>query len=178
MRVTITLEVRKGSKVLLRKHVRSFVRQFIDVMRIHMSQTAAEVKCTDGNLNLMPASSSHFKVNAAAGDASFGVQVGTGTNPVSISDYKLQTPISHGTGSGQLQYGAVSVGAVAVIPPSAEFTIARTFTNLSGADITVKEVGLTAKYDVYPYLLERTLLEFAIPNGENRTVTYKIKVTV
>jgi hypothetical protein len=178
MKIKVYIEVWKGDKRILVKPAKSFVRQIIDVMRIHMSQTSAEVKCTDGTLNLMPASSSHFKVNAAAGDASFGVQVGTGTNAVSISDYKLQTPISHGTGSGQLQYGAVSVGAVAVIPPSAEFTIARTFTNLSGADITVKEVGLIAKYDVYPYLLERTLLEFVIPNGENRTVTYKIKVTV
>jgi hypothetical protein len=181
MKIKAYIEVWKGNKRILVKPVKSFVRQFIDIMRVQMAQSSASIKDTSGAMQSYGFNNQAFRVNAGAGDAAWGIQVGTGTNAVAIGDYTLQSQISHGTGSGQLQYGAVSVGTVAVIPPSAEFTIARTFTNLSGADITVNEVGLVHAYGTptaYYFLLERSLLSFVIPNGESRTVTYKIKVTV
>jgi hypothetical protein len=178
MKIEAYIEVWKGNKRILVKPANSFVRQFVEALRMLMAQASADIKATNEVVYTISPSSTNLRVNAGAGASDWGILVGTGTDAVTINDYRLQTPISHGTGPGQLQYGAVSVGTVAVIPPSAEFTIARTFTNLSGADITVNEVGLAWKHDVPAFLLDRSLLTFVIPNGESRTVTYKIKVTV
>jgi hypothetical protein len=178
MKIKVYIEVWKGDKRILKKPANSFVRQFIDELRVQMAQAIGTQKTTGGTTFDVPPHQYAFRVNADAGSDAWGIQVGTGTNPVTISDYKLQSKISHGTGSGQLQYGAVSVGTVAIVGTSAQFTIARTFTNSSGADITVNEVGLVWLYIDYCYLLDRSLLTFTIPNGESRTVTYTIKVTV
>jgi hypothetical protein len=178
MKIKAYIEVWKGDKRVLVKPAHSFVKQFIAELRVQMAQSPVTQKDVNGNLWDVYADAYAFRVNAGAGIDAFGILVGIGTNPVAIDDYKLQSKISHGTGSGQLQYGSVSVGTVAIIGSSAQFTIARTFTNNSGADITVNEVGLVWDWSGKYFLLDRSLLTFTIPNGESRTVTYTIKVTV
>lgn len=123
------------------------------------------------------------KVDAGSTDDLFGVQVGTGTGAVTINDYALGTKVLHGTTSGKLAYGAVSLGAVSIVSSTAQFTISRTFTNSSGADIDVKEVGLVCKFSTtapltFYVLIERTLLSFTVANGTSGTVTYTLSVSV
>jgi dUTPase len=60
--------------------------------------------------------------------------------------------------------------------------MARTFTNNSGADITVNEVGLIVK-DYYGttvgyFMIEHSALTFTVANGTSGTVTYTISATV
>jgi hypothetical protein len=124
-------------------------------------------------------------MQAGAGDDTFGIQVGTGTTAVAIDQYALAGKIAHGAGTGQLQYGAMSV----LTPPQTvgnkrQFTAARTFTNLSGADITVNEVGLVVQAPdtggtPHKFLIERTVMATpkVIPNGGSSTWTYTISVT-
>jgi hypothetical protein len=178
MKIKAYIEVWKGDKRILVKPANSFVRQLIDTLRMQMSQGTTNIRDVNNSVWSMSPSQYSFMVNAGVGADTWGIQVGTGTSSVGIEDYKLASKISHGTGSGQLQYGAVSVGNVAIVGTSAQFTIARTFTNNSGADITVNEVGLIWNYAGLYFLLDRSLLTFTVPNGESRTVTYTIKVTV
>jgi len=71
-----------------------------------------------------------------------GIVIGTGTTAVTINDFKLEAPIAHGTGSGELQYSAVSFGAPVSSTGTTYFIISRLFTNNSGSQIDVTEAGL------------------------------------
>lgn len=174
--------VDKHGKVIkrIRKKCRSYIRQMIDLLQIGLSYTSGTVKDTGGTSRTASYNNPNFNSTAAAANANYGIQVGTGTTTVTISDYQLATQIAHGAGSGQLQYGATSVGSVAIIGTSAQFIVARTFTNSSGASITVNEVGLVSRdgVNLWYYMMERSLITFAIADGASATVTYTIKVTV
>lgn len=80
--------------------------------------------------------------NAPAGNITYGIVLGSGTNGMIPSDVALQTPILHGGTSGKLSYGAC-VNTEAVVSGNNIINAwARTITNGSGADITVNEVAI------------------------------------
>jgi hypothetical protein len=122
-------------------------------------------------------------MDAASANDLFGIQLGTGDTAPDISDYQLTTKISHGTGSGQLSYGAVTIGTVAIIGSMAKITISRPFTNDSGNTIDVAEAGLVMAFkDTVPntfyVLIEHCLQTFSIANGLSGTGTYSLSVSV
>jgi hypothetical protein len=118
---------------------------------------------------------------APAGDTTAGIVLGTNDTPVSIGQYNLQSPISHGTGAGQLSYGATNVESL-VKDTTWYFRVIRTFTNNSGASITVKEMGLFVRLGMssspyyYSCMLARDVLTtpITIPSGSTLTVRYII----
>jgi hypothetical protein len=77
-------------------------------------------------------------------DDSFGIIVGSGSTPVSPTDYALASKIPHGTGSGQLDYEPSTVTS-SYSSTSSYIEIARSFINRSGADIVVREVGIVGR---------------------------------
>jgi len=85
-----------------------------------------------------------LRVNAPEASAGYGIVVGTGTTPVSPTDYKLENQIPHGTGSGQLYYRAVSVGSVVVSGNVSKISMTRTLINYTSSDIVVRETGVYA----------------------------------
>jgi hypothetical protein len=89
---------------------------------------------------------------APIGETSAGIVVGSADTPVSIGQYMLVTLIGHGTGSGQLQYGATTVEALSK-NATWQFRMIRTFTNGSGATVTVREIGIYVRlgYSASPY---------------------------
>jgi len=121
-----------------------------------------------------------WKCNGAAGD-NLGPVVGSGTTAVTIDDYKLDTQITHGTGSGQLSFGAVSFNAPQTSGQTRSFEVVRQFTNGSGGTVTVREIGLHMNNEPssYFYLCLRDVLASAIDveNTKVLTVTYKIQAT-
>jgi len=104
-----------------------------------------------------------------------GLVVGTGTTSPTRDDYKLESPITHGTGIGQLYYGASDV-----YYGSDHIEVRRSFGNNSGGDITINEVGLIARYydvdaaEVRGALIARSLFTITIPDGGSATLYYKI----
>jgi len=71
------------------------------------------------------------------------IQVGNGSQSNPSAATKLAAPIPSGTGSGQLVYGAVSVSSnIAVSGSSAYFYIVQAFSNESGADVSITEIGI------------------------------------
>jgi len=83
-------------------------------------------------------------INAPDDVDSYGIVVGKGETPVSPEDYNLDDKIAHGTASGQLDYGAHTFEDVVVEDKVSKFRVSRTFSNVSGAEITVKEIGIIA----------------------------------
>ena len=159
----------------------SLVRQFMClVLKDMFDALGLNIRDTGNTLRLLNTSQSMMTVDAAAISDLYGILVGTGTNAVTVLDYALQTKIAHGTGAGQLSYGACTVSADVIEDGSdVYFLIQRIFTNSSGGDITIKEVGIAAKDGGTQYFLyDRTLSEKTITNGSNATLTYKIKISV
>ena len=170
----------------------SYVRQLIDILYGSMAGSTAESTKDTSNAaqNMIDGGGwyymnsalnvSQLLVTAGVGDTTYGIQVGTAGGAITINDYHLNTLILNGNSATQLEYGSVSVGGVAIVGSTAQFTIARTMTNNSGADITVNEVGLVVKpYSraIY-FLVEHSLLTFTVTNGTSGTVTYTISVSV
>jgi hypothetical protein len=179
----VKIELRdKNGKVVktLKKRCHSYVRQMIDVLHDEMGYAfAADIKDTGATSRTLSGSEDPFSLAANAGIDAHGIQVGTDTTAVAIDQYHLIAQILEGSTSGKLTHGSTSVGAVALVGSTAKFTISRTFTNNSGADIIVNEVALTISTSVtgWRVMIERSLLTFTISNGTSGTVTYTISVT-
>jgi hypothetical protein len=127
----------------------------------------------------------YLNVNAPVNDANYGIRVGSGSTTPTANDYNLANPIAHGTGSGQLLYGATTIESVVVDENNrTSFRIIRTFSNSSGATVTVREIGLSVKWyrPGYGYtyaLLARDVLSSAVdvPDGATLTVRYILSTT-
>lgn len=82
----------------------------------------------------------------------WGTVIGTGTNAVTIADTKLQTQIASGVSANQLIYGIQQYSAGPYTSGSSRyFLIGRTFTNISGGNITVQEMGIYVYHATGPY---------------------------
>jgi hypothetical protein len=116
-----------------------------------------------------------------AGETTAGIVVGSSDLPVSLGQYSLGSLIGHGMGSGQLQYGATTVESL-VKNSTWYFRIVRTFTNGSGATVTVREIGLYIRLgtntspNYYSCMLARDVPTSAInvPAGSTLTLRYII----
>jgi len=127
-------------------------------------------------------------LNAGDNDDSYGIWVGSGQATVSPTDYNLSSKISHGSGSGQLDYEPHTVTS-SYSDTSSYVEIARSFVNKSGADVVVREVGLVARNywknsvkvrnDV-KFLIARDVLPtpVTVKNLGSLTVRYRISLSL
>jgi hypothetical protein len=121
-----------------------------------------------------------FGCYAAEGIDSVGIVVGTGTTPVSLGQYNLVSKIPHGDGSGQLYYYECVVLSLTT-NAAWSFNVERMFDNLSGATITVNEVGLfiylpTGRAEESIIMLARDVVSggIQVPSPGTLTVRYII----
>jgi hypothetical protein len=119
-----------------------------------------------------------FTTNAPGGTASYGIQVGTGTAANSTSTYALASQIANGTGSGQLSYGTHgynwSTGSTLT-------AVARSFTNSSGASITISEVGLVWESNwgsSYNFMMIRDVLSSSVTIANNGSATFQYTISI
>lgn len=96
----------------------------------------------------------------------FGLVLGSGDTAFDIDDFALSALIAHGTGAGQLSYAAQ---VAPVLDYSAKIWKAshiRTFSNLSGAQVDVKEMGFIRKQMIFStstyFLMARDVLAAVI----------------
>jgi len=124
---------------------------------------------------------------AGAGDAAYGIVVGTSDTAFSANHHTLQALIAHGTGSGQFSYQAQAAGSKAYTAGTKTWksTLTRIFNNNSEGSITVKETGLyyggaSPFYNNsnMKWMNERTVLSpaVAVAVGAQLTVTYEISM--
>lgn len=183
---TITIKDKEGHTLKrIRRPSRSMVLAYDDLLYGQMAQATHTIKDAGGTNRDVVVDTYKFACNAAAGDTGMGILWGSGDTAVAIDDYTLDVPISHGVGAGQLSYAAVSFTAPSTLGDKRSFTITRSATNASGANVTVKEIGLFVKASlvgavaVY-FLAIRDVLAtaFTVPNGGAITTVYTIAVEV
>jgi len=175
----------KTGRVIIERESKSFVIQFLQLVKVAGQDVGKIVKTTDGVTRTVrhPSYGSYpfLKLASGAGDDKYGIQVGTGTTTPANLDYCLESKIAHGTGAGQLEYQATSIADPTEVAGNIDWVISRVFRNASGATITVNEIGMVAMcvadgYYSY-FLIARDLLTFDILDGESKSVGYTVRTT-
>jgi len=117
--------------------------------------------------------------NAPDNEARYGIWVGSGTVAVAWEDYTLAAKIAHGTATGQLDYDTHTFTEVSVTG-GARIKAVRSFKNLSGADVTVNEIGLVQNIGGYYFLHLRDVLPTSVivPTDYGLNVIYYIEHTI
>ena len=109
----------------------------------------------------------------------YGVIVGSGASAVTKYDYDLQSQYKDGIEANQLIHGKTTVEDVDGDGMESVWRVIRTFTNESGATITVREIGLAVLCQGKYVLIARDVLDTPedIPDAASLTVRYVFKVT-
>ena len=166
----------------LKQPARSWLKQWSQLIYGGMSGVAQSVLDTNGVSRTQSATYDLLGIAGLAGNASLGVVAGTGTNPVTINDYRLQSQIVHGVGVGQFNHQATEI----IYPPSVSgsecyFQVKRIFINGSGGMVSVNEIGVYgAITSSYQACIIRDVLvgTVNIPDGGSMTVIYRVKAVV
>lgn len=120
-----------------------------------------------------------------AGDATYGIVVGSGDTAESFESIALASAIVNGVTSGTLSYAQQSLPVVSYDADSKKLTAvhARILNNNSGAEIIVKEVAWIIDEFLYSdrskVMTSRDVLAtpVTVPNAGQLTVTYTIEMT-
>lgn len=181
-------EIKRKSRVY---RGRSYLIAHAQHLLCSLSNTNISSVLDTGNTSrtlLRPAvgGNSWWQGTAGVGTGTSGIQIGTGNTTVTITDFSLAALIAHGTSSGQMEYGS-SANFSAILGSGSErhFTNTRTFTNNSGGNITVAEVGLAVITDDSGsanrnFLVARDVLgsTVLVADTEALAVVYTIKVVL
>jgi hypothetical protein len=178
--------IKEGDKIVrkVRKQKgHSFVKQFAQYLLRNMVNQSITVKDIGNNSRTL--STSYFinaNTNAGATITTYGLVIGSNATAVTINDYTLNTQIAHGITAGTLQYSAMAIGAPTSDATSNYFVMTRVFTNGSGGNVSINEIGIYVYDDssTYCFCFSRDILTSTITltNGQNLTLNYTIKVTI
>lgn len=115
-----------------------------------------------------------------------GIVLGSSDTPWTNTQYKLENEITNGTGAGQLLYSAEIAVSNYFNPATNKWIISkyRTFTNSSGENVTIKELGLnltvgggvvTGGYDWRRVLVMRDVISAIVLPTDN---LLKVAITI
>jgi len=178
LKTQIGAEIRDAQGRFLRsvpfRESHCLLKQFVQIWLVQASQVYMSMIQTSGAAYAAAPNSVAFGTHAVA-VKTWGMQIGTGNTPVTMADYKLETPLTTDIG-----YGSPSWAVENPDSDTWQMCFSRAFTNNSGSDIDVKEVGIICKagYMAKLFLIERSLYEVTIPAGGTLTMTYKIAVSL
>ncbi len=168
----------------------SLIRAFVDICGANFIQSgvAGSLAWALPNLsnvarNIYVGTIHQMFSGALVGDSTYGIVVGTGTNPVTVADYVLQAQIVHGSGAGQLQYSSMAWLAPVTDGTSRVFTQTRSFYNATANPITINEVGIYAYQRITSgasdiFMIDRTLSTTTVNPAATKVLTYSFKATV
>lgn len=154
----------RKSDLLLRNFIRILVCHLTGAETIAYDQNGEEITITHHQ--------NSFNIMAGQGNDSKGIVVGLSSESEEPTQYRLISKISHGSGQGQLWYGAMATSC----EDQSLLVIGRPFTNRTLQDIEVKEVGLLAETSSGIILIERTVLVFTIKAGKTKIVEYLVSL--
>jgi hypothetical protein len=112
------------------------------------------------------------------------IVVGSGTAKPTINDTGLESQIGNGTGAGQLQYGrdSLTTPVANTNTNTASMTWSKSFTNGSGGNVTVSEVGAYINVNTTSgsttYFILHDLLPSPITLSPNQVLTVVYTLTI
>ena len=156
-----------------------FIIALIDTLYGTFANVSVNVVDTGGTSRSIT-SAVYFGYNGfgALGETLRGIQVGSGSAPVSMSDYALGSLITHGTGSGQLYYYACQTDLHTFSTKRLRI-FQRPIANKSGTNITAYEMGLALTTNSnYTCLLARNVISggVSLVNGGYYVFQYMFEV--
>jgi len=132
----------------------------------------------NSSITISPYGNAILNAVAPSGNDKYGIVIGTGTTQFSVSDYKLDSPLSNSEFSyGQTSYTQSTSGNVLTIGWT------RSFINKEAGSVNVTEVGLiAASYDSSGnlsnyFLLTRDVLSTAASVPSNGTLNVTVELT-
>ncbi|MBN2241001.1 MAG: hypothetical protein JW712_14620 [Dehalococcoidales bacterium] len=122
----------------------------------------------------------NFRMNGPVDSTYYGIVIGTGNSPVTVSDFRLANQLEN----GQMNHLVTVIADPAVTGPNCDFMVSRQFINVSGWLITVKETGIYVWLDrtpsIYSYgcaVRDVFSVPQDIPDGGGITIEYTLRVT-
>lgn len=169
----------KKRKRIYRNELDPLMSWFIDGFYAKFTNATYNTKDTGGTSQNYNPADSFYNVEAL-GDATRGIVVGTSSAAPSFSHYALQSTIAHGTGSGQLYYyEGWRTNYIFTSPKKRQFVWQRLFRNLSGADITVNEIGYYYKGNyILTFMMCRDVISggMTFQNGQYYLVQFVLEI--
>lgn len=177
--IEIRAELKTSSGITIRtcpwKRANSLLKGFLHLLLVQISQASQTILMVDDTSVSTTTQAVNLSLNALAADTTFGMVIGTGTNAVTMTDNKLQTQatanIAHAAPTFALENPSAS---------SWRISIARVFTNNTGATVGVREAALYFRTAAAGKLAcgDRTLYSVDVPSGIGLTLTYRITVSL
>jgi len=153
------------------KQANSLVSNFMKTLYSAMNGSDIKVISTGGSEVTLSPSVLYFSLTQSVGE---GMRIGSGANPVTMADYRLQSEITT-----NISFSGHNFVVSIVNDATARLEITRSFTNTSGSSIQVNEVALYTRTGGYvAYMIDRTLYQATIPAYGGITVTYRIYIVV
>lgn len=161
--------------------VPGFVKNLLWIFYTGLSEVSYTFRTDITNTSRLWATGDVMVGYAASGVDTGGIVVGTGISSPDHNDYKITTQIAHGVGSGQLSHGEQMFTTPAEIGSNVDFVLTRNYTNGSGAEIIIKEIGyyvFQAGEVTWRFCIAHNLLTVAVPDEMSTTIEYRMRTTV
>lgn len=161
---------------------RSYTTNFMKILRAPFVHINSEVVELDGGAPFPSDTAYFFSVDYpdSFGPYNYGIVVGgdDGTGyPLATDNYKLGNIIAHGTTVGKLQTVDTTIRTETIESGGKlQFSFYKTFTNVSGSSIDVKEIGVYTKTIGCCIIRDILPATVTVNNGQTLTVTYTLKV--
>lgn len=160
----------KVIEILPPRPANTFVQNWIKMLYAAMNGAGSLSGCVDITNTARTESYSTWPLNCAgsAGSTVCGTVIGTGTNAVTLADYKLQTQVTT-----NITHGAQAFSLNSPDASHYQMIMSRMFTNGTGSTLNITEVGVyTYDSSAYHLMLDRTLFSVSVPNTLSTTLTY------
>lgn len=179
IKIEIGAELRDSQGKLIKrfpwKRANSLLKQFVQCLAMQMSQAGVTFKAVDGANHSYGPQASAFRTYVGVRATGSSILIGTGTTPVTMTDYKLETQVS-----ANITHPADTVAVENPDSSTWRVSIARVFTNNTGASLGIREVAIywDEVSGVANVCLDRTLYSVDVPNGVGVTLTYRITISL
>ncbi len=172
MSLSIEIIIEKDGKVY-RQKANTLLKQFFQLLERHWGQRAVSVKKVNGEMHSGYDDDSTFAINAGENNNNYGIVIGSGSTAVNkCSDYALENKLN-------LDCSAVTVNSTTCDNEKIELSAYRSFTNNTGSDVTIREVGLycCGTSTDYIHCIDRTVLSepITLQNGKTIKIMYMLR---
>ena len=195
---------RNGKKEIIRQPAHSPLKNYVSILKALFDASSETIIDTSGTQQTIDGSNSgsysshcnggtrgyggdtYYTVEAPEGDHTYGLVAGSGTTPVSMDDYQLDTLYEHGEGAGKLFYKDTIISLIVGGETTIDNTTYKTMTliiqrpveNRHTENQTINEIGLIMyikHMSVYEYkvLIFRDVLDNPITLAPTEAVTLR-----